>query len=1073
MASQTISFNSLSYSFVSNLPKLTSEPIIEKGTKPLQGIQIPAKVKIDTSNDFEVPSKIKTSEAGGVDKQRNYGGGTLNGAVDANIPDRGAPSSNTQIESFEDDFTDLLVGKPSESLVAKGQEKKLTLQGTKTAPTVTAAVSKTFSDISQANKDTLKAPTNTVNAAVTLPTTTKADGPGVSDEVNNYSTPLQTAVSDKVVKTIEIKDAEGNSTGLAFVQALGSFSTTNKLQKAKDMKLLKKKAEEADETDFGKAYVKGSKNLSMFATWNDSAEANKEIDEQIKDLQEELDTVSAEDTAKKNQINKKIQELKDRQEENSLNQSFKIADDVGVFFATGSKPELLSTEQVTVGDGSEKTRNRFSLGPDAYGNDTTSFHFEWGDSTLGISDMNAEMLANSKMLGRGNYVTLKAMEDAKDWKEFGESFGKIFGSKTFWGEVLGSVTDAGIEWGKDWVKASLSNLLGGKEKMPNPSKYSGVVFGEGLTNLKDVDKDLLGNEPGFETKKSGKKLEKWNNGKETESSDYYLEKIGNTIVQVEKSVTTKKAEEKQKAGEKESWRDKNRSKVSDTIDAIVDKDAGIAGEFENAMISQIATQKHQIVDQSAAIREMVSQDPLLSQYQFDLQIPTTERKEKSNGSEETITDLSASMYQHNDTSHAYTNYRVKGITFPAYKRKVTDTHYGVHTLSTHTDLYASADHTATLTIIVDKKMEVLQKLITNVTGNGHVAAKYIDLSTVSSANVPNSATVATLQIRNGRDILKSIGMENPDWKLDQEQSIGTVQDKTGYDSDNINFDASADFNNKAALAKVKGNTEKAERLKEKANKAKKVDSTVKKTMVEMYNPLPKFQFWGFKIINLDYNFNFDTEGGNVFEIKATVTWSKAEIIMQPAKDIYYAAGLSTNNTRRLAEDAEKKAAKKLYEAELKSNKFNRKTQEKAKREAEEELKELKAAHAKAFDEYWESTKALFSTGLMLPSLQPVAQPANMFAIKFDPKIDVRKAVEDLAEEKRKAYADLTREIDEENKKLKEAQDKLAEYDAADKKSKEDMEKRLEEFGERYDWSSIKSKNNSLEPGEMLALRNKK
>ena len=1029
MASQTISFNSLSYSFVSNLPKLTSEPTIEKGTKPLQGIQIPAKVKTDTSNDFEVPSKIKTSEADGVDKQRNYGGGTLNGAVDANIPDRGAPSSNTQIESFEDDFTDLLVGKLSESLVAKGQEKKLTLQGTKTTPTVTAAVSKTFSDISQANKDTLKAPTNTVNAAVTLPTTTKADGPGVSDDVNSYSTPLQTAVSDKVVKTIEIKDAEGNSAGLAFVQALGSFSTTNKLQKAKDMKLLKKKAEEADETDFGKAYVKGSKYLSMFASWGEG--------------------------------------------ENTLEKGFKIADDIGVFFGSGSKQELESSKPGGILFGS-KIENTFNLsGPDAYGNDTTSFHFEWGDSTLGISDMNAEMLANSKMLGRGNYVTLKAMKDAKDWKEFGESFGKIFGSKTFWGEVLGSVTDAGIEWGKDWVKASLGNLLGGKEKMPNPSKYNGVVFGEGLTNLKDVDKDLLGNEPGFETKKSGKKLEKWNNGKEIESSDYYLEKIGNTIVQVKKSVTTKKAEEKQKTGEKESWRDKNRSKISDTIDAIVDKDAGIAGEFENAMISQVATQKHQIVDQSAAIREMVSQDPLLSQYQFDLQIPTTERKEKSNGSEETITDLSAAMYQHNDTSHAYTNYRVKGITFPAYKRKVTDTHYGVHTLSTHTDLYASADHTATLTIIVDKKMEVLQKLITNVTGNGHVAAKYIDLSIVSSANVPNSATVATLQIRNGRDILKSIGMENPDWKLDQEQSIGTVQDKTGYDSDNINFDASADFNNKAALAEVKGNTEKAEKLREKANKAKKVDSTVKKTMVEMYNPLPKFQFWGFKIINLDYNFNFDTEGGNVFEIKATVTWSRAEIVMQPAKDIYYAAGLVTDDTRQLAEDAEKKAAKKLYEAEIKSNKFNRKVQEKAKKEAEEELEELKAAHAKAFDEYWESTKALFSTGLMLPSLQPVAQPANMFAIKFDPKIDVRKAVEELAEEKRKAYAELTREIEEENKKLKEAQDKLAEYDAADKKAKEDMEKRLEEFGERYDWSSIKSKDNSLEPGEMLTLRNKK
>ena len=61
-------------------------------------------------------------------------------------------------------------------------------------------------------------------------------------------------------------------------------------------------------------------------------------------------------------------------------------------------------------------------------------------------------------------------------------------------------------------------------------------------------------------------------------------------------------------------------------------------------------------------------------------------------------------------------------------------------------------------------------------------------------------------------------------------------------------------------------------------------------MVLSYNLLPKFKFSGFKFINLDYSFNFDTESGNVFEIKATVTWSKAEIIMQPAYDVSYSAG---------------------------------------------------------------------------------------------------------------------------------------------------------------------------------------
>lgn len=1010
MASQTISFNSLSYSFVSDLPKLTSEPKIESGKKPLQGIQIPAKQKEEDPIDFKVLSKIKTSDVSSLEAQKSYGGGSLKGAEVAESVNIGAPASNVQIESFNDDFTDLLAGAP-DRLVKKGKEKTLTLQGTKAAPNVTATVVKDFSDLTDTNKANFKTPTNVANGNIVIPTTTK--GKEESNTMQNFEAPIQSSKGEeKLIKTVEVKDTNGQITGLASVLNLGNFSSS--LTKSNgSMNLLKKKAEE--EGSFGEEYVKGSKNLSMFASWGEGA--------------------------------------------NDLDKSFKIADDIGVFFGSESKQDFTDSGQLINLSGSE-----------AYGSDSTSFHFEWGDKTLGISDLDSEMLANSKMVGKGNYVTLKAMQDAKDWKEFGESFKKIFGSKKFWGEVLGSVTDAGIEWGKDVAKSLINNFFGGKEKMPDPSKYNSIVFGEGLTDFKDTYKDLLGNEPGFETKKPGKKLEFWNKQKgiEAGTTDYYLEKIGNTIVQIKKSATTRETEAKQKAGKDESWIDKNRSKIEDTVEAIVDRDGGIAGEFENAMISQVATQKHQIVDQSAAIKEMISQDPLLSQYQFDLQIPT--RKIKVG--EEVRTALSSSMYQQNDTENGYTNYRVKGITFPAYKRKVTDTHYGVHTLSTHTDLYASADHTATISIVVDKKMEVLEKLIGNMTGNGHVAANYINLSTVSSADASNDQTIATLTIRNGRDLAKSIFMENPDWRLDQEQNIGTAQDKTGYDTTGTNFDTSSELAKQAKEARDNGNEEKAKKLEDKAEAAKNKDLTTHvKKMVLSYNLLPKFKFSGFKFINLDYSFNFDTESGNVFEIKATVTWSKAEIIMQPAYDVYYAAGqaLASESDEKLAKDVKQKEAKKTYKASLKSRDSDRKLQQKAEAEAKKELNELKKARDQVTVDYYTGL-AVQTTLSTLPSLQPVAQPTNMFITRLDPKLVTAEAMKKLEEDRDKAYAELDAKIKEQDKKLKEAQSKLDEIKAQDDKAKKEAEDKLADFEDRYNWSVMKEKFNISEPGEMLKIR---
>ena len=106
----------------------------------------------------------------------------------------------------------------------------------------------------------------------------------------------------------------------------------------------------------------------------------------------------------------------------------------------------------------------------------------------------------------------------------------------------------------------------------------------------------------------------------------------------------------------------------------------------------------------------------------------------------------------------------------------------------------------------------------------------------------------------------------------------------------------------------------------------------------------------------------------------------------------------------------------------------------------------------------------------LPSLQPVAQPTNMFITRLDPKLATAEAMKKLEEDRDKAYAELDAKIKEQDKKLEEAQSKLSEIKTQDDKAKKEAEDKLAAFEDKYNWSAMKEKSNISEPGEMLKIK---
>lgn len=341
-----------------------------------------------------------------------------------------------------------------------------------------------------------------------------------------------------------------------------------------------------------------------------------------------------------------------------------------------------------------------------------------------------------------------------------------------------------------------------------------------------------------------------------------LETLGNLIIQVRKAKDTGEKDESGKA-----------KQTKESVDAIVGRTGGLATAAMDLTLKSIfkdfnfrnekGKTSSSTIDNTAAFFEMISsQDPLLSQHQFLMQIETGEGL------------LDPVLF-----SKGYANYRILGITIPGYKRPTQDTFYGNSLYSALTALQATHEHVAEFTIYIDRHFKALSSLIT-VTGTTILnkdTACY-NLSTVSeSAKWNANLGTVKLYVLNGRDLNKSLFFENLEWQLNETTAAKFLKDLDGTsaDSDGNNSDGS---NN---------------------------DTT---NIVHRYNQLPVFTFHNFRFINTDYDFKFSSNSGEPFQIKATVTWTDMQIDMRDATDLYYVeATAKSGDTETANKDAQQNA----------------------------------------------------------------------------------------------------------------------------------------------------------------------
>lgn len=233
--------------------------------------------------------------------------------------------------------------------------------------------------------------------------------------------------------------------------------------------------------------------------------------------------------------------------------------------------------------------------------------------------------------------------------------------------------------------------------------------------------------------------------------------------------------------------------------------------------------------------QLIATNSLLGQHQFMLQI-----KEDR--------DFKEAILKNKTINNFY--FRIKNIGIPETKRPTVNSIYGHSGNNFLVNTQASMEHKTEMTIVCDRNFDVLEYLIRlsglGICETGKVIEENKDgfrtynLSTVSSTN--NKLT-ATLGILNGRDLAKEFYMENPDWDFSKE---GSTAKNLGLEETNANI---------ATVA---------------------------------YAKLPYFTFKNFKIVNLNYNFKFDSTkvDSALLEIKATITWTRLQVEWLSAKDYF-------------------------------------------------------------------------------------------------------------------------------------------------------------------------------------------
>lgn len=255
-------------------------------------------------------------------------------------------------------------------------------------------------------------------------------------------------------------------------------------------------------------------------------------------------------------------------------------------------------------------------------------------------------------------------------------------------------------------------------------------------------------------------------------------------------------------------------------------------------------------DQSELFKNWISKNPLLGQHQFNMSIgwPWKDSTKKNVDLEDPELDLWGT-YVEDDLGNEYGNhaFRIKDLSIPEINRSTTSINYGASLISTFQSLQPKSKNIMTFTIICDRNLSLLEYLI-NLSGLGikeegepnGVKYRAYNLSTVVTDNNDTNNMYAWLEITPGRELTKELNFEERSWSFD---SNGPTSEKLGV---NYNVDT--------------------------------LESTtsVSKDKV-LYADCPTFNFENFKIINLDYNFKFESKENNdasLFEIKATASWSK-------------------------------------------------------------------------------------------------------------------------------------------------------------------------------------------------------
>lgn len=272
----------------------------------------------------------------------------------------------------------------------------------------------------------------------------------------------------------------------------------------------------------------------------------------------------------------------------------------------------------------------------------------------------------------------------------------------------------------------------------------------------------------------------------------------------------------------------------------------IASVLELAIVKKLGiSTEHKVrerQDLSNLFKSWITSNPLLGQHQFNLTIKSLANLKITKD----LVDV--------NTIEKNLTFRVQGIKIPDIKRNVSNMSYGHSLFSNINNLQASTENKADLEIICDKNLDTLEYII-RLAGlgvcenfNENTQTKTYDLSTISDSNFNEETyNCAFLDIYNGRDLAKSVYMENLEWEFE----------KTGITKKALNIDY---------LLDAKTNT---------LADQKQSSSTSEKVVYAM---LPQFYFENFKIVNVDYSFSFEAgSSAKLLKLKTTCTWSKMYI----------------------------------------------------------------------------------------------------------------------------------------------------------------------------------------------------